>query len=295
MQPVSNHKTLIAALPPDLRERLSRTSTTAGLSHLASHLAAIAVTSALILTPFWPLALPIQGILLIFLFTLEHECTHRTPFGPAAVNDWIGRACGMVLILPFGWFRAFHLAHHRHTNLPGLDPELEGRKPETWRHWLIHVSGFPVWLSEVRLIVTLAIGRCKAPYLPIQALPRMQREAQIMLVLYAVLAATLGTKLLWLWVIPVLLGQPFLRLYLLAEHGDCPFVANMLENTRTTLTNRIVRFLAWNMPYHVEHHCAPTVPFHQLPALHQAIRAHLQVTSPGYAAFTRDYLSRRDI
>lgn len=292
MQPTSA-KSLIASLPPDLRADLTRVSTAAGLRHLALHLGAIAVTSALIYSPLWPLALPVQGILLVFLFTLEHEATHRTPFAAAALNDWVGRACGLVLILPFSWFRAFHLAHHRHTNLPGLDPELEGPKPQTRAQWLWHVSGLPYWAAALRLMAGLTLGRVEAPYLSPRALPRMRREAWGMVLAYLVLGLTLGPALVWLWVIPVLLGQPFLRLYLLAEHGDCPFVADMLENTRTTLTNRIVRLVAWNMPYHVEHHAYPAVPFHALPRLHQAIRAHLKVTAPGYARFTRAYLARR--
>ncbi|MGR3468946.1 MAG: fatty acid desaturase, partial [Shimia sp.] len=68
-----------------------------------------------------------------------------------------------------------------------------------------------------------------------------------------------------------------------------PPVANMLENSRTTFTNRVVRFLAWNMPYHAEHHAYPQVPFHQLPALHAHTARHLKSTSDGYAAFTADY------
>jgi fatty acid desaturase len=67
----------------------------------------------------------------------------------------------------------------------------------------------------------------------------------------------------------------------------------MLANTRTTYTTAIVRFLAWTLPYHTEHHVWPAVPFHQLPALHDRLQAHLQVTADGYAAFTRDYLARR--
>lgn len=109
----------------------------------------------------------------------------------------------------------------------------------------------------------------------------------------AMLGLLASPAVLWLWVVPALLGQPVLRIYLLAEHGDCPQVANMLENSRTTLTTRAVRFVAWNMPYHAEHHCCPTVPFHKLPALHDAVRAQLQVTASGYAAFTRAYLARR--
>ena len=91
----------------------------------------------------------------------------------------------------------------------------------------------------------------------------------------------------------LLLGQPVLRLYLLAEHGRCPFVANMFENTRTTFTNALVRRLAWNMPYHAEHHAWPVVPFHRLPDLHVMTAPHLRVTAPGYAAFTVDYAQGR--
>jgi fatty acid desaturase len=67
----------------------------------------------------------------------------------------------------------------------------------------------------------------------------------------------------------------------------------MFENTRTTFTTALVRFLAWNMPYHVEHHVFPAVPFYQLPRLHQMMKADLRETADGYAAFTRAYLSRR--
>jgi fatty acid desaturase len=245
--------------------------------------------------PGWWLLLPVQGVLVVFLFTLEHEATHRTPFASASLNEGVGQACGVLLLLPFAWFRLFHLAHHRWTNLPGLDPELNGAKPQTLRGWLWHVSGLPYWGAMARVLWRLARGSERAAYLPDPALPRLRAEARAMLVLYALAAASLWWTpvLLWVWVVPVLLGQPVLRLYLLAEHGDCPQVADMFLNTRTTLTTRLVRFLAWNMPYHAEHHVYPAVPFHRLPRLHALMRRHLQVTADGYVAFTRDYLARR--
>lgn len=292
-----DHRTFLAALPAADKAALTGTSNGAGLIHLAGHAGLILAIGALIAArvPYWQLLLPVQGVLLIFLFTLEHECTHRTPFRSPALNDWAGRVCGVLILLPFAWFRAFHLAHHRFTNLPGKDPELESPKPETWAGWLIHVSGLPAWRDTIRLLIRLGLGRERAAYLPGRALPRMEREARIMLVLYAVAALSLvwSPVLIWIWLVPVVLGQPALRIYLLAEHGDCPRVANMFENTRTTFTTRAMRFLAWNMPYHVEHHVLPTVPFHRLPDLHRLIRDELKVTADGYAAFTRDYLARR--
>jgi fatty acid desaturase len=63
----------------------------------------------------------------------------------------------------------------------------------------------------------------------------------------------------------------------------CPFVPEMATNTRTTLTTRLVRYYGWNMSFHAEHHLAPALPFHALPAAHGQLRSRLAVVAPGYA------------
>lgn len=292
-----DHIQFVSSLPTEEKLRLTTLSNTKGLVHLAGHLGLIVILGGLIAAavPGWPLLLLPQGIALIFLFTLEHECTHRTPFASPALSDRLGKICGFLILLPFEWFRYFHLAHHRWTNIPGHDPELEAAKPETRAAWLLHVSGLPYWWGMVRQTLALARGGGLSPYLPAPALPRIRSEARWMLLAYALVLTSLifNPILFWVWLLPALIGQPFLRLYLLAEHGDCPTVANMFANTRTTFTTAGVRFLAWNMPYHVEHHVYPAVPFHRLPDLHQMMKDDLQVTADGYAAFTKSYLARR--
>ena len=93
--------------------------------------------------------------------------------------------------------------------------------------------------------------------------------------------------LLTIWTVPLITGQPFLRLYLLAEHTLCENTDDMIMNTRTVLTNPIVRWFTWNMPYHTEHHVYPAVPFHQLPALHIKMTAWLNNTDRSYVEFNR--------
>jgi fatty acid desaturase len=297
MEPVMDHKAFLASVPAELRERMVERSDGPGLRHLAGHLGAILAAGGLIAAgvPGWWLLLPVQGVLIIFLFTLEHEATHRTPFRTVWLNDWAGRLAGFLLLLPFEWFRAFHLAHHRWTNLPGKDPELAGPKPATRRAWVWHVSGLPYWWSEIRLLAALVRGRVTDGFVAEGARARVVAEARWMAAGYGLAGLSLlwTDVLLWVWLVPVLMGQPVLRLYLLAEHGDCPEVANMFENTRTTFTTRAMRWLAWNMPYHVEHHVWPTVPFHRLPEVHGMMKDELRVTAEGYAAFTKDYLARR--
>jgi len=84
------------------------------------------------------------------------------------------------------------------------------------------------------------------------------------------------------WIVPQLLGQPLLRLYLLTEHTGCTLDANALTNTRTTLTNAALRAIMWNMSFHAEHHLYPSIPFHRLPSAHAALRDRLGVVQRGY-------------
>lgn len=290
-----DHKTLLQSLDAEEKQRLTERSDAAGLQHLAWHLGAIAICTVGIVwaLPGWPLLIFVQGILLCFLFTLAHECTHQTPFRTAWINETAGTISSGLIGMSFTWFRYFHLAHHKFTNDPERDPELAGGpRPNDWRSLVIYLSGWGYWSGSLKQLLVLGFGSPKEDYLPARQIPRMRLEARILLTLFTLgmLSLLVSSVVFWIWILPLAVGQPVLRLYLLAEHGRCPPVADMLENSRTTFTNRFVRALAWNMPYHAEHHAYPNVPFHKLPALHQQTRAHLKSTSNGYSEFAQDYV-----
>ena len=291
-----SHQALVASLSPDQRKDLTARSDWIGLRHLAGHWGAIVLCGALIAlaVPLWPALLVVQGVLLVFCFTTLHETIHKTAFRSERLNDWVAMVCGLLILLPPRWFRYFHFAHHRFTNDPARDPELAAPKPANLRQYLIHLSGLGVWWFHLKTLVRDAAGKADDGFVPEKARRKVVREARAYLAVYALLAAgsiALGSDLLlWIWLVPLLLGQPFLRAYLMAEHSGCPNVANMLENSRTTVTSRLVRLLAWNMPYHAEHHAFPAVPFHKLPAFHAHTRRHLGVLEPGYLGFHRALL-----
>lgn len=292
-----DHRTVIASLEPALREALIARSDGPGLIRFAFHAGAILALGALIAlrAPYWFLLLPVQGILIIFLFSAMHECIHDTAFKSSFLNRSVSILCGFAIIIPPAWFRYFHFAHHRHTHEPGLDPELKSPKPQNIVAYVKHVSGLPVWAYNIRALVTNAQGRNADAFVPPKGKARVTFEARAMLAIYIAIAIASvlweSPLLLWVWIVPALLGQPFLRLFLLAEHTACPHVENMFENTRTTFTARLVRLVAWNMPFHAEHHALPTVPFHKLPMLHQAVREHLKTTADGYARFNGELIA----
>ena len=289
----SDHCDIIGRLDREQRRGLLERSDLKGLFHLAGHLAGLGTTGALIAlgVPGWPLLLPLHGILLVFLFCLEHEAVHKTPFRSVGLNTAAAWGAGLVNLLPPVWFHEFHMDHHRYTHDLARDPELARPLPRSTAGLAWRMTGGPYWIGQGRALAVNAAGWNRDGFVSPAARTAVAWEARWFLVVYLAAAAASiladTAALWWLWLLPALLGQPFLRLYLLAEHTGCPHVPSMLENTRTTFTTPLLRFIAWNMPYHVEHHAYPAVPFHNLPAFHGVLRDHLTVTANGYTAATR--------
>lgn len=285
-------------VPPSEVNALCRPSDAHGLARLGAHLAAIGCAAALVWLArgsWWLLpAMLAQGIAQVALFAPLHETVHRTAFRSRRLNDLVAAVIGLIAVLPANWYRRFHYAHHRFTQDPARDPELALPKPATWPQWLLYVSGWPYWRRAFGGLVRRARGEVTEPFIPAAERAAAIREARVHLAIYALAALAVlsgWTVPLLFWFGPALLGQPFLRLYLLAEHTGCPETADVLDNTRTTFASRSVRFLMWNMPLHVEHHAFPAVPFHALPALHGLMATKLRHTANGYAPFHRRYLA----
>jgi len=281
----------MATLSREQRLNLLQRSDGTAFWHLARHWGAIVITTSLIIwrVPGWQALLVVQGLLIISNFALLHESIHKTAFKTLWLNTWASNICGLLVMVAPVWFRHFHTDHHRYTNDPAKDPELITPRPRTMAQYLAYMSGIPAWIAQVRSLFANALSTNRDAFVHDQEKSAVRREAWVFLCIYAALVAgsvySNNTVLIWIWLVPVLIGQPFLRAFLLAEHGGCPMVDNMLANSRTTYTTGLARFLAWNMPYHAEHHTFPAVPFHNLPKFHDLTRDHLAVTENGYGRF----------
>ena len=271
----------------------SRKADMPGVLRLTVHLGVLATTGTLIMisgsSVVIAVALLAHGVVMTFLFAPLHESVHRSAFRARWLNRLAGWLGGVVLILPPRYFGHFHFAHHRHTQDPDRDPELLTAKPTSWLGYIWLLSGMEYWYRAIGGLLRRAVGAVPAAFIPERQRALVVTESRIFLAGYAVVAILSITFnvdwILWLWVYPALIGQPFLRAYLLAEHWGCPAVSDMWRNTRSTVSNPLVRYFAWNMPYHAEHHAHASVPFHALPALSRRLAAARRVVSPGYARF----------
>jgi len=275
----------------DLHDLMGRSNGPA-LLRAIWHFGALAITGTLLWklrsTPWVLPLLLVHGYALAFTFCAFHETAHRTAFRTRWLNVAVGTLAGLLTFWPYRNYRVYHWEHHRFTQDRERDPELYFSKPESLPAYVFMLTGIPNLVRRVGDILRLVIGRADRPWMaPSERRPLIIEARAYLAVYVAVAAASMLTGspiALLVWIVPWMLGQTFLRPYLLAEHTACSFTRDCLENTRTTLTLPLVRLFAWNMPYHAEHHAYPAVPFHALPRLHERVQGKIENLEPGYVA-----------
>lgn len=287
-------------VPAEVLKRLYARDDAKGLVQTAAHLLLLVAGGWLVLRAlgtWWIVpALLLQGILVNALFGALHEAVHYGAFKTRWMNDVLAFFAGAAILNNAGFYRHYHYAHHRYTQDPARDPELiSAVVPKTWGQYLFRVSAIPFLLIRMRDILLFPFGkRGNVDYIHEAGWPEVQRWGRWLLALYAALivgSVALGTTVvLWVWLLPLLVGLPLLRLYLLCEHTLCPESDDGFANTRTTLSNPVVRFLMWNLPYHAEHHLFPNIPFHQLPEAHRHLRPHLKYVARSYTQVQREII-----
>ncbi|MDH6257144.1 fatty acid desaturase [Bradyrhizobium sp. BR13661] len=281
-----------------LRE-LSVRSDVRGAAQSLGHYGLIILIGALIWTVsrsygiLWALPLmAVQGYLVAFLFMAVHETAHKTAFKSRGLNLAVGYLSAFIIGLPYEYYCLFHWDHHRYTQDPYKDPELiVGVKPKSDTQLAIAYSGLLQVAGRLRLMLGHAVtGKVVVPWIPESKRAIIVTEARVYVALYALLLAlslwSSSALLLWVWIVPLITGQFFLRPYLYAEHTGCESTRSAFQNTRTTYTGALVKWIAWNMPYHVEHHAYPSIPFHALPKLNEIVDGEIVYRGRGYVRTT---------
>lgn len=260
---------------------------------------------------FHSLSMIVCGYIISFLFMGEHECVHQTAFKTPIFNDIIAYIFGFFCFRPPLHYRYYHWAHHRFTGNKCKDPELQNTFIDfdisgSLMNYIAYMSGIPFWIDRITallrhsllyivdnvfgirlnaLIENVLLSKEFEYYLQAkQRRYKVSMEALIFVSMYLLSLIVFDVAFLCkYWFLPSFIGQIFLRGYLLAEHRECESKTNMFSNTRTTKTLWIECKLAWFMPYHLEHHAFPYVPFYLLPELHNVLSKKMNGNDGFYA------------
>lgn len=295
-------------LPPGAFKRLHERSDLRAAVQTLGYLGILALTFTLVWftfgrVPWWGTVLLVllHGTVSSFLINGVHELGHGTVFKTKRWNDVF---CHVLAFL--GWinhevFQASHVRHHRYTLHPPEDLEVVLPVPLMLRDFFL--QGLFSWKDfkvNVFGAVRVALGKFRGEW-ELTLFPPGEPErrrapvrwARVLLLGHGLIIVTgLATGN---WLLPVLLSlAPFYGgwLFWLCNNTQHIGLRDNVDDfrlcCRTFTLNPVVRFLYWQMNYHIEHHMFAAVPCYKLGELHGLIKKDLPPTPRGIVGVWRE-------
>ena len=247
-------------------------------------IAVLAAAGTLGPLPAMALLVPI----LVLHASLQHEVTHGHPTGDARLDDALVFV-PLGLAIPYGRFKALHLAHHHDPNLtdPYDDPETNYWDPAVWVRLPAAVRA--VLRANNTLLGRVALGPALGLLLFwIQEARSIDRDERgvarawlnhgicALPVVWAVSASALPW---WAYGGAIYAATGILRIRTFLEHR-----AHALPRARTVVIEDRgpLAFLFLNNNFHALHHARPGLAWYVLPAAYVAERAAILRRNEGY-------------
>lgn len=257
----------VLAAHPQLRGLSGRNLGTFGWTVLLVAIQlAIAIALVVWSAPWWAIILVAWGVGAFVnhaLFVLIHEYAHDLVFRSANANRLGAIFANIPIVYPAAiGFRNFHLLHHRHLGVPGLDPDLPSEHEARW-------IGNSRWKKALWVGMFWAVQGFTRPMGV-----KSQRMVEPWTILNGTCMVAAMVPLIWIfgWWVPgyLLISTSFaLGLHPLgARWFQEHYVFSPGQETYSYYgpLNR----LCFNMGYHNEHHDFPSVPWKHLPAIRAA-------------------------
>ena len=298
-------------LPPGAMKKLHERSDARAAVQTLGYLAILAVTATLAWTsltwaPWWGTVLLVllHGGMMAFLINGVHELGHGTVFKTRRLNAVF---CHVLAFL--GWinheiFQSSHVRHHRYTLHPPEDLEVVLPVRFIVRDFLLFgIFNWNDFKVNVLGAFRIARGRFRGEWeltlFPPDEPARRRapvRWARLLLLGHgALMVVGLATGQ---WMLPLLFtagslygGWLFWMCNNTQHVGLCDHVDDFRLCARTFTLNPLVRFVYWQMNYHIEHHMYAAVPCYHLGRLHALIEGDLPPTPRGIVGVWREIAS----
>ncbi|MBO6867615.1 MAG: fatty acid desaturase [Pseudomonadota bacterium] len=252
---------------------------------------------ALSISPWLALGLAVvNGMFLVRIFCIQHDCGHASFFKNRKLQDWVGRALGVLTLTPYDVWRQSHSIHHSsHGNLDQrgmgdiLTLTVEEYRARGWwgrlmyrlyRHPLVlfvlgpsyifilenrlpigHMrSGWKFWISAMGTNAAMAI---------LVALIIWFGGLMPFLLIYiptSVIAATIGV---WLFYVQHQFEETHW-----AKEDDWQLHEYALEGSSHYVLPQPLQWLSANIGIHHVHHLYSRIPFYRLP---EVLRDHKEL------------------
>ncbi|MEH2390260.1 MAG: fatty acid desaturase [Nostoc sp.] len=247
--------------------------------------------------PFWSLillAMIVNGLMYAHLVELQHECLHGHAFLSPKLNRFFGIICGIFMMNSYSHYRYDHLRHHAYLG------SFRNKEHFDYRFQNLN-SLLGLTLSFFDLSRYKRIAHFTLLTIFWRPLPGIEKENYnrnikqeylfnfMLLVASIVLTVYTGTSIFILawWVPSLLLAEGVHFMIEMPEHFglNTQTDANVLSNTRTINTSRLMSWFVNGNNIHTAHHYHQGVPMCNVQALHKLIEPKIMVVEPSYRYF----------
>jgi beta-carotene hydroxylase len=248
------------------------------IAHFAAVLIGIATVAALAINghlSYWA-AVPINAILIYFMFAPLHEATHDNIVAPDSRFKWlqslIGHVSGYVLLAPYVGFRVLHLHHHNHTNEAVEDPDYWVRS----NNYIVVILRCMV-IQPVYILHLYKIAR--DPVIMRAFVWEMICVFSYILIIIAAYMLGFGNELVLLWILPGYIGVVMCPLMF-----DWPVHHPHTERGRYTDSavllfprpiGKLMDLFFQGHAYHLIHHMYPRLPYYHYGTAYYALAPEL--------------------
>jgi omega-6 fatty acid desaturase (delta-12 desaturase) len=241
------------------------------------------------------LVVPAAGFL-VRLFMIQHDCGHGSFFLSRRVNDWVGRAIGVLTLTPYDFWRHTHTLHHKHSgnleraHVGSIDtltvheyqalPRAQRLRYRLYRHPLVLFGLGPAYLFI--LYNRVPVGFMRAGWMP--WVSTMGTNVAIVLLAAAMISLVgVGEFLIVQLPITVLAGTMGVWLFYIqhqfehtrwAHDNEWTFHETALYGSSYYDLPAPLRWMTANIGLHHVHHLASRIPFYRLP---EVMEAHPQL------------------
>lgn len=220
---------------------------------------------------------------------IGHEFLHRRVFSSKILNDIFYNLCSSLTWNNSAMFRDAHMLHHRDSF---SDKDVEAHSVTNWS--FIYVLEY--FLIDVRTLcrrlyyVMINSFGFYPNFSPLR--PDFTRSARHTLVINLVLYFSLyfifrDPLVTVLALIAPFSFSAFNKILAKSQHHELSKFSRdgALIFSRTLTLPKFICFLYANMNFHAEHHFAPSVPFYNLPHLHEILKDKGLVSAQSFLSF----------
>ena len=240
----------------------------------------------------------LNGLFLVRIFVIQHDCGHASYFANRKVQDWVGRCLGVLTLTPYDVWRRTHSIHHSHhgdLSHRGIGDVMTLTVEEyrarsrfgrfvyrLYRHPLVlfllgpsyifilqnrvpvglMTSGWRYWLSAMgtNAVIAIVLGLIiwLGGFMPL-------------LLIYlptSVIAATIG---IWLFYVQHQFEETHW-----SKDDDWQLHQAALEGSSHYVLPQPLRWLSANIGIHHVHHLYSRIPFYRLP---EVLRDHAELAN----------------